>query len=65
MSRTESLQGYIDITRNYLIGQLKQEVSELELKLNTTGDRRVSDVWDKQLYRKIISRKNRLIETLS
>jgi hypothetical protein len=61
----ESFQGQIDITRQYIIGQLKQEVSELQMKLSNTGDKRVSDVWDKQLYSKVITRKNRLIETLS
>lgn len=65
MDTMKGFQGQLTITRRYIIGQLQQEIVLLQQELAGAARGSVSSVLEQQRYQKVISRKRRLIESLS
>ncbi len=67
MNHMETIQGHIEVTRQQIISQLKEEISHFqeELARLPADSNRESVLWGKRIYRTIIARKHRLISNLS
>ena len=63
----ETMQGHIYITRQQIISQLQDEVSQFKLKLDIDSAKSPSenDSWKHSVYSRIIKRKQQLIARLS
>lgn len=67
MNHLENIQNHIEITRQQIISQLHDEISQFQRELGKlqTDSSRECDVWGDRVYNKIIDRKRQLISGLS
>ncbi|MEN8169663.1 MAG: hypothetical protein ABFS08_05515 [Pseudomonadota bacterium] len=67
MNHLETIQNHIEITRQQIIRQLQDEISQSQFELGElhTDSGRECDVWGDRVYNKIIARKRQLISGLS
>lgn len=67
MNHMENIQSHIEITRQQIISQLHDEISQFQRELGKmhTDSRSKSDAWGCRVYNTIIERKRKLISSLS
>ncbi len=67
MNHMETIQGHIEITRQQIIGQLEEEISQFQNKLKKISSNcsDEKDRWGQRAYQTIILRKRQLISKLS
>ena len=67
MAHMESIQNHIKITRQQIIGQLNDEISHFQIELGKLSSQsiRESDLSERRIYSRIITRKRKLISCLS
>ncbi len=67
MNHMENIQSHIEITRQQIISQLHDEISQFQRELGKmqTDSHSKSDAWGYRVYNTIIERKRKLISSLS
>jgi hypothetical protein len=61
----DTIQNYIEITRQQIIRQLQEEIAHFQGELGKMHADNESDLWGQRVYNKIIFRKRQLISSLS
>ena len=67
MNHMKNIQSHIEITRQQIIGQLHDEISQFQRELGKMhiDSAEQSDAWGYRVYHTIIARKRKLITSLS
>jgi hypothetical protein len=61
----DTIQNYLEITRQQIISELREEIAQCQGELGKMSTRDKADKWGQRLYRKRINRKLQLIASLS
>lgn len=65
MHHMDTIQNYIEITRQQIIRQLQEEIAHFQGELGKIHSDNESDLWGQRVYSKIIFRKRQQISALS
>ena len=67
MNQMENIQNHIEVTRQQIIGQLKNEISHFQIELGKlpSDSNSESDISGRRIYNRMITRKRQLISCLS